>query len=157
MKPNGLLEGDNALEISVEDVFGTSGGIPLEIPVRGGDMIIVPEAGKILVEGEVTARGSFPIGKRSTLLGALASAGGITYGAKVDEIELIRPTRTGEKLRLVVNLEDMLNGSQEDVSLRNGDIVRVPSNRGRRLTEDTFESISRVLNIGVGGQIPIVQ
>ncbi|MCI5066239.1 polysaccharide export protein [bacterium] len=156
LQSKGAVSADNSLEISLQDVYGTSGGIPLEIPIRGGDMIIVPEAGKVLVEGEVEKRGAFELGQRSTLLGALAAAGGITYSAKIDEVELVRPTRTGDRLRLVVNLEEILSGAQKDISVRNGDLVRVPSHSGRRMREDTFNGITRILNFGVGGSVNVM-
>jgi polysaccharide export outer membrane protein len=141
----------NALEIFLEDIYGTTGSIPLEIPVRAGDMIIVPESGRVLVEGEVQKTGSIDLGKRTTLLGALAAAGGITYSAKHDEVELIRSSsNAGESLRFVVNLEDILNGNQRDVPVRNGDVIRVPSHSGRRMAQSTFDGLSRIINFGVG-------
>ncbi|MCB0354561.1 MAG: polysaccharide export protein [Bdellovibrionales bacterium] len=137
------------IEIPLDSVLGLSGSAPLEMPIRPGDMIIVPQAGQVLVEGEVENRGSYALGQRTTLLGALAAAGGITYSAKIDEVEIIRPD-VNQKLRLVLNLEDLVSGDQGDIPLRNGDIVRVPSDSSRRLRTDTFESISRLVGVGVG-------
>lgn len=144
-----------AIEVPLASLLGTTGGIPLDIPIRGGDMIIVPEAGQVLVEGEVQKPGAHDLGRRVTLLGALAGAGGITYGAKIDEIELIREQESGEKLRLVVNLEKLLSGEQDDVPIRNGDLIRVPSDSGRRMRGDTFDGITRLINFGVGGSVRI--
>ena len=61
-----------------------------------------------------------------------------------------------KKARLVIDLERISRGEDRDVRLRNGDIVRVPSDSGRRLTQDTFEGISRILNFGVGGTVNVV-
>lgn len=122
----------------------------MEIPVRGGDMIVVPEAGKVMVEGEVSKGGSFDLAQQMTLLGALAAAGGITYAAKVDEIEVVRAAGLQEKVHLVVDLAKVARGEERDPRLRNGDIVRVPSHSGRRLTQDTYEAITRIINFGVG-------
>lgn len=147
----------SAIEMYLDQVMGTSGGIPLEVPVRGGDMIIVPESGKVTVEGEVEKAGALDLGRQMTLLSALAAAGGITYGAKVDEVEIVRDVGGAEKkARLVIDLEQISRGEERDVRLRNGDIVRVPSDSGRRLTQDTFEGISRILNFGVGGTVNVV-
>lgn len=147
----------SAVEMYLDHVIGTNGGIPLEVPVRGGDMIIVPESGKVTVEGEVEKGGALDLGRQMTLLSALAAAGGITYGAKVDEVEIVRDVGDPDKkARLVIDLERISRGEDRDVRLRNGDIVRVPSDSGRRLTQDTFEGISRILNFGVGGTVNVV-
>ncbi|MCB0321688.1 MAG: polysaccharide export protein, partial [Bdellovibrionales bacterium] len=142
------LSHPDSIDIYLDDVYGNKGGLPLDVPVYGGDMIVVPEAGRVVVEGEVEKTGAYELGKRTTLLGALAAAGGITYASKPDEVELIRPARNGEQLRLVVDLEQILNGSSQDVPVRNGDIVRVPSHSGRRMRQDTFDGIARITNFG---------
>lgn len=145
-----------ALSLPIHKIFGTGGGIPLAITVQGGDMIIVPGGGKYSVQGEVVQSGVFPLSREATLLTALASAGGITYSAKVDEIEIIRPNRTSEEsLRLIVDLSELINAKEEDVLLMAGDTIRVPSDSDRKLRQDTFESISRFINFGVGGQVNI--
>lgn len=146
---------NSGIEIPMDQIMGTTGAIPLEIPVRGGDMIIVPEAGTVMVEGEVTKTGSYELGGRTTLLGALAAAGGITYAAKIDEVEVMRAVDGNRKTHLTVNLEQIATGEEQDVRLRNGDIVRVPSHSGRRLRQDTFDGISRLINVGIGGSVPL--
>lgn len=144
---------NSGIQLYLDQVLGTNGLIPLEIPVRGGDMIVVPEAGKINVDGEVQKPGAYELGQRMTLLGALAAAGGITYGAKVDEVEVIREVGLDDKAHLVIDLSRLARGEERDVRLRNGDIVVVPSDSGRRLTQDTFEGISKVFNFGIGGSV----
>ncbi|MBX7136610.1 MAG: polysaccharide export protein [Oligoflexia bacterium] len=143
----------SAIEIPLDRVLGTSGGIPVEVPVRGGDMIVIPEAGKVMVEGEVEKVGSYDLGQQMTLLGSLAAAGGITYGAKFDEVEVIREIAPGEKAHLVVNLEKLSRGEEHDIKLRNGDIVRVPSDSGRRMSQDTWEGFTKLINFGIGGSV----
>ncbi len=144
------------IQIYLDQVLGTSGGVPLEIPVRGGDMVIVPEAGKVMVEGEVEKPGSYDLNPSTTLLSSLAAAGGITYSAKVDELEVVRELGVDKKVHLVLDLSHIASGEERDVRLRNGDIVRVPSHSGRRLSRDTFEGISRVLNFGIGGSVNLM-
>lgn len=145
-----------AVEVPLEVVLGTSGGIPIEVPIQGGDMIVVPEAGTVTVEGEVQKAGSFDLGRKSTVLGALAASGGITYGAKVDEVEVVRDLGSDEKVHLILDLTQVISGETRDLKLRNGDVVRVPSDSGRRLRQDTFEAIGKVINVGVGGTVNVV-
>ena len=145
---------DSGIDIYLSSVLGTSGGIPLEIPVRGGDMLVVPEGGTISIEGEVEKVGSYPLSRNTTLVGALAAAGGITYGAKVDEVEVVR--QIGDRqVHLVIDLEKISSGEEQDVRLRTGDVVRVPSDSGRRLSQDVFKGIADLLSVGVGASVPL--
>lgn len=148
--------GGRGVEVPLEVVLGTGGGIPIEVPIRAGDMLVVPEAGTVTVEGEVQKAGSFDLGRKSTVLGALAAAGGITYGAKVDEVEVVRDLGSDEKVHLILDLTQVISGETRDLKLRNGDVVRVPSDSGRRLRQDTFEAIGKVINVGVGGTVNVV-
>jgi len=153
---DGRQDTGRAVEVPLEVVLGTGGGIPIEVPIFGGDMIVVPEAGSVTVEGEVAKPGSFDLGRKSSLLGALAASGGITYGAKLDEVEVIRDLGNEDKVHIILDLNQVISGGARDVRLRNGDVVRVPSDSGRRLRQDTFEAIGKVINVGVGGTVNVV-
>lgn len=153
--PEGSVRG-SGIEIYLDRILGTAGGIPVEVPIRAGDMIIVPESGKVTVEGEVQKTGSYELGQQMSMLGALAAAGGLTYGAKVDEVEIIRSIGLDDKSRLIVDLTKVATGEERDVRLRNGDIVRVPSDNSRRFRQDTYETLGRVINFGVGGQVSVL-
>lgn len=143
---------ESGIEIPLDMILGTTGGIPLEIPVRGGDMIIIAESGTVLVDGEVQKPGSYQLGKRMSLLGSLAAAGGITYSSKPDEVEVLRDVGEPERARFVVNLEDIARGVSKDIKLRDGDIVVVPTHSGRRVTQSTMDGLASLINFGVGGQ-----
>jgi polysaccharide export outer membrane protein len=156
-----LNQGDErhlGVEVPLNRLIGTTGALPLEIPVRGGDVVIVPEAGKVSVDGEVERRGTVDINRGLTLMGALAAAGGITWSAKYDEVELLRHAggQTG-RLRKILNLELLVNGSQDDILLKSGDIIRVPSLRSRRLQKDTYDTINSFFNFGIGGSMNLAQ
>lgn len=84
------------------------------------------------------------------VLGALNAAGSITYSAKIDEIEIVRDISPFEKARLVFNLDAIRSGEMPDLKLRTGDVLRVPTDSGKRMTEATFEGLSRIINLGVG-------
>lgn len=119
-------------------------------------MLLVPEGGKITVEGEVKTPGAFELSQQMTLLSALASSGGITYGALVEEVEVIRSLE-GRPADSVVDLNRLASGEERDVRLRNGDLVRVPSHSGRRLGQDTFEGITQLINFGIGGTVSVAK
>jgi polysaccharide export outer membrane protein len=151
------MQKNSGVEISLDNILGTAGTVPLDIPIKGGDMIIIPEAGKVMVEGEVFKVGMYDLGRQMSLLSALAAAGGISYGAKIDEVEIIRDIGSNQRAHLIVDLQKISSGEEQNYRLKNGDIVKVPSHSGRRLRQDTFESITRLINFGVGGSVNMSQ
>jgi polysaccharide export outer membrane protein len=151
------LNMQSGIEIPIDKVLGTGGGIPVEIPMRPGDMVVIPEAGKVMLEGEIEKPGPYDVTRQMTLLGALAAAGGITYSANVEEVELIRDVGESEPLRLVVDLKQIAYGAQSDVRIRSGDVIRVPTDSSRRLGEDTFKTITNIINFGIGGTVNVAK
>ncbi len=139
----------SGVEISIDDLIGGADTAPLRIPLAAGDTIIVPEAGTVEVYGEVEKPGSFRLASRTSALGAVAGAGGFTYAAKVDEVEVIRDIGQGQKASLVLNLEDVALKGYTDTRLRDGDIVRVPSQSGLFLKRQIVDAINGTFR-GVG-------
>ncbi len=91
-----------------------------------------------------------------TRLGALAAAGGITYSARVDAVEIIRQISPTQKAHLVVDLDDVLEGREQDISLHPEDVVRIPTHKGRQVARDTYDAISKMIQIGIGGNIDLL-
>jgi protein involved in polysaccharide export with SLBB domain len=137
------------VEIDTEDLIGNVNQHPLLIPILPGDTIIVPEAGTYEVDGEVGQPGSFKLTSRTSVMGAIAAARGFTYSAAVNRVEVIRDTGGGRKALIALDLEEVgLRGGQ-DLRLRNGDFVRVPSEPGRFFKQQIVETINGLFN-GVG-------
>jgi polysaccharide export outer membrane protein len=137
------------VEIDTEDLIGNVNQHPLLIPLLPGDTIIVPEAGTYEVDGEVVQPGSFKLTSRTSVIGAIAAARGFTYSAAVNRVEVIRDTGGGRKALIALDLEEVgLRGGQ-DLRLRNGDLVRVPSEPGRFFKRQVVETINGLFN-GVG-------
>jgi protein involved in polysaccharide export with SLBB domain len=128
--------------------------MPLDVPLRGGDVVIVPEAGRVTVDGEVVSRGAVQIQPGMTMMGAVGAAGGVTYSADLEQFELIRADAAGGPKHLVVNAEKVMAGEEKDVLVRSGDIIRIPSLVGRRIRQDTFDHISQFFNFGLSGALP---
>lgn len=137
------------VEIDLEDITGTVDKAPMMIPLAAGDTIMVPEAGKFEVDGEVIQPGSFTLSNRTSVLGAIASAGGLSYSAKADEVEVIREIGSGKKAVMSINIEDVALRGHSDIRLRDGDIIRVPSDSGRFTRRQIVETINSVFR-GVG-------
>jgi len=144
---------DSGIEIPVAAVMGQNNDTPLDVPLRSGDIILVQPSGQVMVEGEVDRRGQYTLGESATLISALAAAGGVSYGASLDEVEIVRKLSPTEKVTLVYNLLAIENGSQKNPYLKNGDIVRVPSATGTRFSQDIFKSLQGFMNMNFRGQM----
>src|SRR5262245_10484155 len=77
----------------------------LSLPVRPGDMIIVPSSGEVLVEGWVEKPGSYKITPGLTVLGAVVAAGGSLFPANTGSVRVIHLRKEEEKSISLVNLE----------------------------------------------------
>jgi polysaccharide export outer membrane protein len=134
------------IEIDLDDLLGHINQRPLLVPLVPGDMIIVPEAGTYEVDGEVEKPGSYKIASRTSAMGAIAAAGGFSYAANVNKVEVIRDMGAGRKALVTLDLEEVgLRGGQ-DVRLRNGDLVRVPSEPGRFFRRQVVTALNSVFN-----------
>lgn len=147
----------SGIEIDMEDLVGQSGERPLLVPLLPGDTIVVPEAGRYEVDGEVLRPGSFTLASRTSALGAVAAAGGFTYSADVKKVEVIRDIGGGKKAAVTLDLEEVGLRGGKDVRLRNGDVIRVPSEPGRFFRRQVVEALNGVfrgvgVNQSVGGR-----
>jgi polysaccharide export outer membrane protein len=138
--------------IAIELSALSDGGNPvyLGLPVRPGDVILVPERGEVLVKGWVREPGSHPISPRLTVLGAIVAAGGPRFAARKDGIELIRSDREGRKLAQVFDLEKLERGEQRDVPVRAGDVIDVSASAPKAVLSGLYEFTQSIINIGIG-------
>lgn len=102
----------------------------LDLPVLAGDVIFVPEAGSFTIEGWVEKPGTYPLGRDSTVLAAIATGGGSIFVARLTAVVVLRSGRdsSGERQRFEVDVEAIREGAAADLQLRAGDVVRVPAN-----------------------------
>ncbi|HVB83071.1 MAG TPA: polysaccharide biosynthesis/export family protein [Candidatus Binataceae bacterium] len=106
----------------VIDLFHSANERYLELPVRMGDVIIVPVAGDVTVQGWVEKPGSFKITRGMTVLSAIAAAGGALFTSSAT---LLREQGNDTKLAIPLNLSRIKDGTERDVSLQGGDVVVV--------------------------------
>lgn len=85
----------------VVDLFKliNEGKTNLNVKIRGGDMIYVPEAGSFFVDGAVRRPGKHHIRRPLSIREAVLAAGGFAPYADIGDLILIRETETGEKKR----------------------------------------------------------
>ncbi len=141
------------IEVFFDQLVGSANTPPINVPLKAGDTIIIPEAGSVKVDGEVKKPGSYKLDARTTLLGAIASAGGLTFSADQDEIEVIRELGAGEKALLRVDLDSLSSNTSNDVRLRDGDVVRVPSQPGLFAIRQLVDGFSSLISFGLSGTV----
>ena len=134
------------VEIDVEALLGRIDQRPLLIPLISGDTVVVPEAGNFEVDGEVQTPGSFKITSGTSVIGAIAAAGGFTYSANVKQVEVIRDIGGGRKALATLDLEEVGLRGGKDIRLRAGDLVRVPSEPGRFFERQIVEALNSLFN-----------
>lgn len=94
----------------------------LDLPTRPGDVIVIPIAGEVMVQGWVTNPGAFKITPDMTILGAVSAAGGALFS---NSVELLRTDSTGRHVAVQFNLSELANGQQTDAQVQSGDVVVV--------------------------------
>jgi protein involved in polysaccharide export with SLBB domain len=98
----------------------------LNMPVRPGDVLIVPGGGNVMVTGWVYHPGFFQVGSGLTVLGAVGSAGGAMYAGAPSSATLIRSDASGNKISIPVDLDKIATGADPDIPVRANDVIDVP-------------------------------
>ncbi len=122
----------------------------LPLPVRPGDIIMVPDSGQVLVEGWVGKPGSYQITPGLTVLGAVAAAGGPLFAADPNTVRVARNGRDGGKILFTADLEKIKRGEQLDVSVQEGDVVEVTSSTPKLFPYGVYRFFSSIFHIGAG-------
>ena len=82
---------------------------------------------RYFVMGQVERPGAYPLSAPTTVVQALAAAGGLREWARSKEITITRRTQDNRTERIRFNYKDWLKKKQADaLQLRNGDVVVVP-------------------------------
>ena len=121
-----LRQNSHPLMIGLKSNALTGGGTYLNMPVRPGDVIVVPGGGDVMVVGWVQNPGHFQVGSGLTVLGAIGAAGGPMFAANGSDVHLIRTRRDGSKLVLKIDLDKIKNGQEADFPVRGNDVIDVP-------------------------------
>jgi len=112
----------------------------LNITLHGGDEILVPQAHKIYVLGNVKTPGAFPVqdNGHTTVLQGLALAGGLTPDAH-KLAYIFRKDGSGAKQEIPIQLAKIMKRKSPDVHLKPDDILYVPDNGGKRFAKTLIE------------------
>ena len=126
----------------------------LNVTLTGGEVVRVPEAGKIYVMGNVKKPGVFPVqdGSDTTVMQMLALAEGLApFSAKQGYI--YRREGAGSKNEIVVPIDKIMKRQAPDVTLAANDILYIPDNSGRRMALSILE---KALLFGTGASTALI-
>jgi polysaccharide export outer membrane protein len=124
------------------------GQVHMTLPVRPGDVIMVPSSGEVLVEGWVEKPGSYKITSGLTLLGSIVAAGGPHFAANTSAVELIRTKKDGGKVSFTADLEKIKRGESQDLPVQEGDIIAMPSSTMKLAPYGMYSLISGMFRVG---------
>jgi polysaccharide export outer membrane protein len=129
----------------------------LSLPVRPGDVIMVPGGRQVLVEGWVEKPGAYNLTPGLTLSGLVAASGGPLYPADTTSVKVMRTEKGGGKTVRIVNLESIKNGTEADMALQGGDFIEVTATSGKLVPYSLYRFFTSIMHIAVGGTIPILR
>ena len=99
------------------------------IIIRPNDIIRIPspETGIIYLQGEIARPGSFalPTPGRSTLIRAIAGAGGLAPLAIPERIDIIRMLPNNRQATVRINFRAVMDMTEPDIYLKPGDVINV--------------------------------
>lgn len=144
-----------ALVIGLQTTSLTGAGRYLHMPVRPGDVILVPGGGDVMVIGWVNNPGHFKVGSGLTVLGAIGAAGGPMFAANTSDVRLIRTGMNGEKKIITIDVNRIMSGDAPDMPVKANDVIDVPYSNAKIGPYVLYSILSKVgYGIGLGGTIP---
>ena len=114
-----------AYVVYLDDVL-LSGNSEANLLLKPGDVIYVPEAGSVFVEGAVNRPGAYPIKEGvSTVSQSIARASGVANYANKADVKLITYLGNGKRVVKQLDLEKIRNGEIEDPIVKDKDAIVV--------------------------------
>jgi protein involved in polysaccharide export with SLBB domain len=145
-----LSGSDDAVTLKLKGATLAGVGKYVNMPMRPGDVLMVPGGGDVMVVGWVHQPGRFQVGSGLTVLGAIGAAGGPMYAAKTKNIVLIRSGEHGGKITIPINMDQITRGEAADLPVQANDVIDVPYS-GLRIGPYIFYSI--LTKMGIGGPV----
>jgi polysaccharide export outer membrane protein len=99
----------------------------VSMPIQVGDIVNVPQAGTVFIDGAVKNPGSFSIPRRYSLTQALVLAGGVDFElANYSGTTIFRRRGAGDVETIPANLDDILAGKALDPLIEPDDTIVIP-------------------------------
>jgi polysaccharide biosynthesis/export protein len=131
------------LEVTIAERLRTSYMLDPQVTVEVKEIRSHP----IYVMGEVNRPGAFPLGgtQRITVLHAVSLGQGLRPMAAKGRTVIIRTTPAGERVKIPVDLGDVLAGRASDIALQSNDIVFVPTNAAKSVASGVLTTLLRIV------------
>jgi len=112
------------------DLYGLleEGDMSLNVTVHSGDLVFVPGADEVYVNGEVSQPGPVVYVEGMTLMQAISKVGSFKSTAAVNRIQIVRRVDGKEQI-LRVDGRKIQDGKEPDPVLIPGDLITVPRSR----------------------------
>jgi polysaccharide biosynthesis/export protein len=126
-----------------------SGDTSQNLLVRAGDIVQVRPAGLVYVVGEVNRPGGFsiPPGQPMTVLQALAMAEGLGSTAAASRGVIVRDGTDGSRQEIPVDIDKVLDGSEEPAVLHARDVLFVPNNTAKSVALGAVNALVRMVTL----------
>ena len=146
-----LVRGPEQVPVDLQKIL--AGDVEANLPLRPGDMMVVPEVqNRIAVLGAVNRPGTFDLQEGMKLIDAIALAGGRTNQGNLAQTVIVR-LEAGKTKTIVANVEVALSGQDvsQNMVMQHGDVVYVPE-RGLSLgTVFQYLNMVNLIRIIFGG------
>lgn len=138
------------LIIDLEKVLLNPDNGSLRVVLRGGDVIFVPEAGTVFVEGAVNRPGAYQLEAKAGVIEAVAMAGGTKFAARENLVRVITRSDAGEPDIVSVDLDEVRANQVPNVELQDGDIVLVPESGAKAGFAGFWRGFTGIFGVGYG-------
>jgi protein involved in polysaccharide export with SLBB domain len=127
----------------------------LNMPLRPGDVLVVPDAGQVAVIGWVNNPGSFKITTGFSALSAIGAAGGPMYAADESDVRILRTKNSGATESIQLNLNKIERGEESDVPVQGNDVIEVGYSKLKIAPYILYSILNNKIGAGVGMGIPV--
>jgi polysaccharide biosynthesis/export protein len=148
-----LLKSANPIAIDLKRLTKGGDQIYLTLPVRPGDVLLVPGGGEVLVGGWVEKPASYKITPGLTVVGAVTAAGGPHFAADTNSVKVMRAGKDGEQVFFVADLEKIRLGESPDIPVQEGDVIEVSSSTSKLVPYGFYRFLSAVLHVGASASL----
>jgi polysaccharide export outer membrane protein len=121
-------------------------GSASDLLLADDDTIYVPKGGFVFVEGAVQKPGVYPLQGEGSVLKAITMAGGLAFQASRSKVQVIR-RRQGSPEILRVDLGGIETRPQQDVAVRDGDVVVVGSSPAKVALNGIWRGLSGLVSV----------
>ena len=120
------------------------GDLTFNVVLADGDVVNVPLAQKFFVYGYVQRPGGYDLKRRTTILDAIATAGGLVRPMASPSYCVLRR----DNQEIIVDLVDVADGDEPNYYLRPDDVIEVRCRFWRRVGLVLWQGVTSIVHVG---------